>query len=43
MHFGCAEIVRLLDYVIGMISGKYTQADPLKYRAGHKVKGQEGD
>jgi hypothetical protein len=42
MHFGRAEIVRLLDYVIGRISGKYTQADPLMYRAGHKVKGQEG-
>jgi hypothetical protein len=30
LHFGMAEIVRVLDYIIGRLSGKYFQADPGK-------------
>jgi hypothetical protein len=32
LHFGTAEIVRVLDYIIGRLSGKYFQANPLEYR-----------
>jgi hypothetical protein len=31
LHFGTAEIVRVLDYIIGRLSGKYFQADPLEH------------
>ena len=32
IHFGKAEIVRYLEYLIGRGSGKYLPADPLSYR-----------
>jgi hypothetical protein len=32
LHFGTAEIVRVLDYIIGRLSGKYFQANPLERR-----------
>jgi hypothetical protein len=32
---GLAEIVRVLDYIIRSLSGKYFQADPLEYCKQH--------
>lgn len=42
LHFGCAEIVRVLDYIIGRLSGKYVQANPLEYRTGRRYRGLVG-
>jgi len=42
LHFGCAEIVRVLDYIIGRLSGKYVQANPLKYRTESRYRGLVG-
>ncbi|HJT47146.1 MAG TPA: hypothetical protein VJ729_03105 [Nitrososphaeraceae archaeon] len=32
IHFGKAEIVRFLEYLVGRVSGKYQPRDPLLYR-----------
>jgi hypothetical protein len=42
LHFGCAEIVRVLDYIIGRLSGKYVQANPLECRTGCRYRGLVG-
>ena len=37
LHFGMAPIVRLLDYIIGRIEGRYQPGDPLLYRRRNKI------
>ena len=32
IHFGKAEIVRFVEYLVGRVSGKYQPGDPLLYR-----------
>jgi hypothetical protein len=32
IHFGKAEIVRFLEYLVGRVSGKYQPGDPLVYK-----------
>jgi len=41
LHFGMAEIVLVLDYIIGRLSGKYFQADPLEHRTLLKNRGNK--
>jgi len=38
LHFGMAEIVRVLDYIIGGLSGRYFPANPLECRTGRKYR-----
>jgi hypothetical protein len=33
LHFGSAEIVRLIDYIIGRLNGRYSPGDPSLYRS----------
>lgn len=39
IHFGQAEIVRFLEYLVGRVSGKYQPADPLLYGNKNKKNG----
>ena len=36
LHHGQGIIVRMIDYVIGRISGEYKPGNPLAYRSGYK-------
>jgi hypothetical protein len=36
LHHGQGTIVRMIDYVIGRIAGKYNPANPLAYRSRYK-------
>jgi hypothetical protein len=36
LHHGRGKIVRMIDYVIGRISGEYNAANPLAYRSSYK-------
>lgn len=36
LHHGQGKIVRMIDYVIGRIAGKYKPANPLAYRSRYK-------
>ncbi len=38
LHHGQGIIVRMIDYVIGRISGEYKPGNPLAYRSGYKQK-----
>ncbi|MGA9166695.1 MAG: hypothetical protein WB053_04885 [Nitrososphaeraceae archaeon] len=37
LHLGTAQIVRLIDYIIGRIEGRYQPNDPLLYRRKNKI------
>jgi hypothetical protein len=37
LHLGMAPIVRLIDYIIGRIEGRYQPSDPLLYRRRNKI------
>jgi hypothetical protein len=39
IHFGKAEIVRFLEYLVGRVSGKYQPGDPLLYRNKNRKNG----